>query len=1036
MASLYHEIKNYYKFQHSLESSQDTNNDSTAPESSCQFLELDPDTQEVNIQKLSSQRFSKDSLAEAIKLVRLLIVTSFIVDRRELNDSKTRRLIQNTQLVRNNMSKNQQLVIMKEISPFVGNFMPNQAKTSGLGVKQDNLKPSVAKTSALDEESQIFSQLPNINSTHAGSFPKIHQNSFEADSSSSSSQRNKIFRLEQQVSKLLSMNEHQVSEIKDLEDDIARQKHVLDLLHYYSESSDSSESLPGTNNFKKNEYLEEDQGKAGFAKKHNDDRHRKKLTLGSKTSTHSKNKPGNDYDAVIEDLETQVASHYKSQEHLNKMAKDLSSQITALMIQDSSREKELTELKIQYSSACEKIESLRRTELTAKRYQRKIEELHDKIETLHENISILENEKKPSNSDSEFSSISEEIEDVLKKNEALQRALDESRRRESQLLALLAKLDNFDPSKLDGSNSPILPHLGFHHNTNDSIPAATSVEDDHNTHKETAPSISGTVNSTGADSSATSKSKKSVRPLIDHYEVLMKHAGFSAARWQALMNRSSSGTLGNHSGSQSFRNHTGLQRSNSIKSQNHVTAFSRRSSKDSVTSSTSSITDSNFKKNKYGDLGIQNSKGMVQSPESRVDSNASIPNEQVSEDYPNSSKKEKFGLGIEMTTSKIDLSDSKQETTKQATQINQPDIDLSTPEPTKDPDTKPSNNFDKNTFEANNENVNTVKELEERNKELRMQNHQLQQELGLMAAAWKSLASKFQDYEDHHSKSAKIDKDKLNVGQAEQNEQTASIELTTNDSKQHSQETRLVSDGSNPESEPQSKPLASSTKNNGLMGNFRDITFSRTWSWGSALMAPSKESDGDNIKSPSTKALSFYSDDSNSLKELDYDDTATDNNNHNYSYEHSHDSNSEHMISGLFENLHFEQDGTERKLKTGISTFSGSKQGSAIRALKDAISGGDNSGLSASLLASSHSNKSQPLPIRQDSSLQDQNNKGTVRENRHKDSNRKHSSKKKLHRASTMTAKEDYLNSSGLRLSSSPTWLAAQRGRVVGHTYF
>lgn len=122
MTAIYHGILNYYTFQHSTNSDKDTNNNQNIVDDEYKSLRLDLSSQELNIPKLLAGASLEESTEEAIKLVRLLILTSFIVDRRESNSPNPKRLIEYIHLVQDKMLQSQKVIIMNETMPLLGNL--------------------------------------------------------------------------------------------------------------------------------------------------------------------------------------------------------------------------------------------------------------------------------------------------------------------------------------------------------------------------------------------------------------------------------------------------------------------------------------------------------------------------------------------------------------------------------------------------------------------------------------------------------------------------------------------------------------------------------------------------------------------------------------------------------------------------------------------------------------------------------------------------------------------------------------------------
>lgn len=542
--ALYHGILNYYTFQHPRTTL--GINDSSSLDHPGKSLRLDP-AHEPNIPKLLAGSTIKESLEEAIKLVRLLILTSFIVDRREPSSetsigqedlSNTKRLVNYINLVQKQLSQSQQTIIMQQVEPLLG---------------QANISADTQPVRQLDEisSSDQITQPPGhqrlgggsgipTTDTHVASNIDTRQST----TAGSRGRKSRVLELEQEVSKLLSINEHQQAAMRDLEEVATKQKQVLESLHYYSDSS-SDEGYSG-----------KPFSSGGISnKKMEKMKHYMAAQNTTLKSTRRKSNPVynssndklvEDRDSVIESLESQVASLLESNKLLQKTANELASQIESLKTRDVVRENELSNLQQQYADACDEIYTFQRTELTANRYRRKVEELQGEIEELKEKLLHSDGVKEeyPNSEvgdiDLTFSN-AEEFENLHKNNEALQKALDESRHRESQLLALLASIE----SNVANTSTGASPSATASPNRQSSLVSSrASVFGGSKLSQALAPGSSGSAASansgTSNASASSSQSNRSVRPLINHYEVLMKHAGFSAARWKVLMDRAGS----------------------------------------------------------------------------------------------------------------------------------------------------------------------------------------------------------------------------------------------------------------------------------------------------------------------------------------------------------------------------------------------------------------------------------------------------------------------------------------------------------------
>lgn len=994
MTAIYHGILNYYTFQHSTNSDKDTNNNQNIVDDEYKSLRLDLSSQELNIPKLLAGASLEESTEEAIKLVRLLILTSFIVDRRESNSPNPKRLIEYIHLVQDKMLQSQKVIIMNETMPLLGESNFNRTGSTSVDFGSSLSLSLKTHQSSIDHPSDGRLSKTDTSSTKL-------TGSKSGASHSSIDYTTRQIALEQEISRLLRINEHQQAAINDLEEAVAHKQQILELLHYYSDSDDNSnekiskgiptnrKSLTGNISDAK---LAKIRYELALKKADVDDNVSRRKSMPSRSNKSSLG----DGQSVIEDLENQVATLLKSNKLFQKTANDLSNQIVSLKSKDTSREKELVKLQQQYSTACSEISALRRTELAATRYRRKIEELQEEIEELETKNSFLNKEKQNFNDDDGLFVKSEEISILQKNVEALQRALDDSRHRESQLLALLASFEKPGASKPNGAITSSFSSSSLQNLATSSV-TKSNVDNTKTTQTFISQGSPANPNSTSSGiqstSSSSAQSNKSVRPLIDHYEVLVKHAGFSAARWKVLMNRSSSGSFG--AGTVSHGSGVaGSYGSHSIRSSSPSILSSRRSSKDSTNSATSPVVGMHSKTNKHGDLEHKSDKDPYTN--SQKTQTTGFDDKSINEVQSNSANTlvsdndKMIGLGIQMSSSDSSSTQSEQEEPKtleaELSALNKFGSDSEEEEPVKSQEDGPSIDTSlsiKPKIIENNRMNDRKSEiigcLQAQNEELQAQNKQLQEELELMASAWKSLAFKFQDLEDQHILKTKLEEEASNTTGAQQESTSKeSLDLKTE-----------------PEPTPTQQPsMESISRKSGFMKKSKESS-NRTWSWGSAFLVSNKDKNIETIKSPSTNAISIFGTENEIYSE-------------GLSTTNDDDENTKFGVSGMTK---------------GTPTICETEEGSAIRALQEVIS-------------SSSSSSTTSL----NSMVGPEENKQSVRIRRYFDAKKRaskptHDSRHRLQRSTTI-AVTNYQRHKNLDTLSDPTWLALQRGRVIGYTYF
>lgn len=995
MTAIYHGILNYYTFQHSTNSDKDTNNNQNIVDDRSKSLRLDLSSQELNIPKLLAGASLEESTEEAIKLVRLLILTSFIVDRRESNTSNSKRLIEYIRLVQDKMLQSQKVIIMNEIMPLLGESNFNRTGPTSVDFGSSLSLSLKNHQSGIDHPSDGRLSTTDTSSTKfAGSKSRASHSSIDYTT--------RQIALEQEISRLLRINEHQQAAINDLEEAVAHKQHILELLHYYSDSDDNSnkkiskgistnrKSLTGNISDAK---LAKIRYELALKKADVDDNVSRRKSMPSRSNKSSLG----DGQSVIEDLENQVATLLQSNNLFQKTANDLSNQIVSLKSKDTSREKELVKLQQQYSTACNEISALRRTELAATRYRRKIEELQEEIEELETKNSFLNREKQNFNEDDGLFVKSEEISILQKNVEALQRALDDSRHRESQLLALLASFEKPGASKPNGAITSSFSSSSLQNLATSSV-TKSNVDNTKTTQPFVSQGSPSNPNSTNSGiqptSSSSAQSNKSVRPLIDHYEVLVKHAGFSAARWKVLMNRSSSGSFGTGTVSHGS-GAAGSYGSHSIRSSSPSVLSSRRSSKDSTNSATSPVVGPHSKTNKHGDLEHKSDKDPYTN--SQKTQTTGLNDKSINEVQSNSANTlvsdndKMIGLGIQMSSSDSSSTQSEQEEPKtleaELSALNKFGSDFEEEEPIKSQEDGSSidtslsikpNIIDNN--QVNDRKSEIIGSLQAQNEELQAQNKQLQEELELMASAWKSLAFKFQDLEDQHILKTKLEEEASNTKDAQQestNEESLDLKTTE------------------PDPEPTQEPSMESIGRKSTFMKKSKESSNRNWSWGSAFLVSNKDKNIETIKSPSTNAISIFGTENETYSE-------------GLSTTNDDDENTKFGVSGM---------------SKGTPTICETEEGSAIRALQEVIS-------------SSSSSSTTSL----NSTVGSEENKQSVRIRRYFDAKKRaskptHDSRRRLQRSTTI-AVTNYQRYKNLDTLSDPTWLSLQRGRVIGYTYF
>lgn len=506
VSALYGGILNYYSFQ----------NQSKIPISKSLSLRLDPITQTVNIPKLIAGSSTDDTVEEAIKLVRLLILSSFIVDRHESPVASPRQ-VKNIEIIQKNMTQSQQAIVMQQVGPLLNwnnssiddeNSVDKQIEGSEEEEEEkEDLKDTVLQGGRiLGGGKTVKNRTPTIDT----------MNSFTSSMTTEKAVARRELELEQEVSRLLSVTEHQQAVIYDLKQMISTPQASL---NRNSEDDDHEE-------------MEE-----AFYSKNN-------MRRPISESTREMESSESAYEAISQ-LETKLTDLDTKNSTLKKTTSEMAIQIDLLREQGRARELELQETQKQNNDMRDEIVGLKRSSLTAARYRRKIEELQGELDVLREREHEERNEGIYETRD---------VYDTAQVDR-LEKALHESRSRELQLLNMLASLENgsFLPtSSASISSSPssisgTVTNSGSGSNTNNGINI--------NSNSGRVSSLSSMFeaqqqlgSSSLLSSSTSSTGPRPVRPLINHYEVLMKQAGYSAARWRMLMNRSM-GTTGGVGGS-------------------------------------------------------------------------------------------------------------------------------------------------------------------------------------------------------------------------------------------------------------------------------------------------------------------------------------------------------------------------------------------------------------------------------------------------------------------------------------------------------